>query len=70
MSVAHQLLDIIIAGILAGGLAFAVGAVAPELAVTVGVVIASMYYFSRNPWGASDPERINEEIDALYDRML
>jgi hypothetical protein len=70
MSVAHQAVDVLVAGLIAGVSSFAIGAVAPELAVTIGVVFASMYYFSRNPWGSSQGEAYNERIDELYDRFL
>jgi hypothetical protein len=70
MSVAHQAVDVLVAGLIAGVSSFAIGAVAPELAVTIGVVLASMYYFSRNPWGSSQGEAYNERIDELYDRFL
>lgn len=70
MSFAHQLVDIIISGLIAGLSTFLFGAVAPELAVTLGVILASMYYFSRNPWGSQSGEEINERIDDLYERYL
>jgi hypothetical protein len=39
---------------------------------SVGIVLASMYYFSRNPWGSSYERgrSYNERIDAAYDRVL
>jgi hypothetical protein len=47
-----------------------VGAVAPRYALVIGVVLASSYYFSRNPWGSPEGDRINEYIDDVYDRYL
>lgn len=70
MSFAYQAVDIVIAGLVAGVSSFLLGAVAPNLAVTIGVVLASMYYFSRNPWGSSHGEEYNAQIDDLYDRIL
>ena len=70
MSVAHQVVDILLSGVIAGVTTFLVSAVAPEYALVLGVVLASMYYFSRNPWGSQDGDRINEVIDDAYDRFL
>jgi hypothetical protein len=70
MSFAYQVVDVVIAGLVAGVSSFLLGAVAPNLAVTIGVVLASMYYFSRNPWGSAQGEAYNEQIDDLYERFL
>ncbi|WP_136716650.1 hypothetical protein [Halorientalis salina] len=74
MSFLSQLLDVILGGLLAGLTTFALSAVVADqqLAVTVGVILASMFYFSRNPWGTNREQavEINERIDALYDRIL
>lgn len=74
MSFLSQLLDVILGGLLAGLTTFALGAVVADqqLAVTVGVILASMFYFSRNPWGTNEEQavEINDRIDALYDRIL
>lgn len=70
MSVAHQLVDVLVSGLIAGLSAFLLGAVVPQLSVTLGVIFASMYYFSRNPWGSQRGEEYNETIDDLYDRYL
>jgi hypothetical protein len=74
MSFLSQLLDVILGGLLAGLTTFALSAVVADqqLAVTVGVILASMFYFSRNPWGTTREQavEINERIDALYDRIL
>jgi ammonia channel protein AmtB len=70
MSFAHQVVDIVVAGLVAGVVTFAASAVVPGQAVNIGVLLASMYYFSRNPWGAEDGARYNDRIDALYDRYL
>ena len=70
MSFAHQLTDILVSGLIAGLSAFLFGAVAPSLAVTLGVILASMYYFSRNPWGSQNGAAINDRIDDLYERYL
>lgn len=74
MSFLSQLLDVIIGGLIAGLSTFMIGfAVADQqLAVTVGVILASMFYFSRNPWGTNREQAaaINDQIDALYERIL
>lgn len=70
MSVAHQMVDVFIAGLIAGLSAFVFGTVAPQLAVTLGVIFASMYYFSRNPWGSQRGDEFNKAIDDLYERYL
>lgn len=75
MSLRSQVLDIVIGGLIAGLTTFVLGNFVvgdQQLAVTIAVILASMYYFSRNPWGAT-PEQgraINERIDAAYDRVL
>ncbi|AQL42400.1 hypothetical protein BV210_06585 [Halorientalis sp. IM1011] len=74
MSFLHQVLDILIGGLIAGlshfMLSFAIAD--PNLPVTIGVILASMYYFSRNPWGGSREQgrRWNRRIDKMYDKVL
>ena len=70
MSVAHQVVDVIVSGVIAGLSSFLLSAFAPGLAVTIGVILASMYYFSRNPWGSQNGDAINDQLDDLYDRYL
>ena len=70
MSLVHQVVDILLSGAIAGATTFLVSAVAPRYALVIGVVLASMYYFSRNPWGSPEGDRINEFIDDAYDRFL
>ncbi|WP_049902687.1 hypothetical protein [Halococcus agarilyticus] len=66
MSIAHQVVDILVSGLSS----FLLSAFAPQLAVTIGVILASMYYFSRNPWGSQNGEEINDQVDDLYERYL
>ena len=70
MSVAHQMVDVLISGVIAGLSSFLLSAFAPRLAVTIGVILASMYYFSRNPWGSQNGDAINDQLDDLYERYL
>jgi hypothetical protein len=72
MSFAYQLLDLLVAGLLAGVGTFLLVPVAGQTGLTVGVVLACMYYFSRNPYGSSTERgaEYNEYIDGLYDRVL
>ena len=70
MSVAHQTVDVLVSGLIAGLSSFLLSAFAPRLAVTIGVILASMYYFSRNPWGSQNGDAINDRVDELYDRYL
>ncbi|WP_435077022.1 hypothetical protein [Halococcus sp. AFM35] len=70
MSVAHQIVDVLVSGVIAGFSAFVLSAAAPRFAVTIGVILASMYYFSRNPWGSQDGDALNRRIDDLYERYL
>lgn len=70
MSFTHQLVDILISGAIAGLSAFLFSAVVPQFAVTIGVILASMYYFSRNPWGSQTGDEINDQIDELYEQYL
>ncbi|MFC7228497.1 hypothetical protein N0B31_13880 [Salinirubellus salinus] len=66
---AYQVVDIVVSGLIAGFTAFSLSVALPRLSVTIAVVLASAYYFSRNPWGG-DGERFNEQIDDLYERFL
>jgi hypothetical protein len=68
-SFAHQVVDIVVSGFIAGFTAFSLSAALPRLSVTLAVVLASAFYFSRNPWGGNG-ERFNEQIDDLYERYL
>lgn len=70
MSMAYQVVDVVIAALLAGLSSFLLSAILPQFAVTTGIVLACMYYFSRNPWGAADGAAYNERIDEMYDRLL
>jgi hypothetical protein len=72
MSFLYQVVDIVLAGLIAGLSSFLLTFLTPDsqLAVTVGVVLASMYYFSRNPWGGGDAEALNAAIDDAYARVL
>ena len=69
MAFAYQVLDIVIAGILAGVTAFALASVTPRIATDMGVLFAALYYFSRNPWGGNG-EDINEAVDGVYAKLL
>ena len=69
MAFAYQVLDIVIAGILAGVTTFALASVAPRIATDMGVLFAALYYFSRNPWGGNG-EEINEAVDGVYARLV
>jgi hypothetical protein len=68
-SFAYQVVDIVLSGLIAGFTAFSLSLALPRLAVTISVVLAAAYYFSRNPWGG-DGERFNEQVDDLYERFL
>jgi hypothetical protein len=72
MSTAHQIVDILFAGLVAGAVAFGVSVVSPRAAVSVGVAAASAFYFSRHPWGVSSEAgtEYNDAIDEAYDRYL
>ncbi|WP_256685028.1 hypothetical protein [Halococcus qingdaonensis] len=70
MSVAYQIVDVLIAGMVAGLSAFVLSAITPRFSVTIGVILASMYYFSRNPWGSQNGDDLNRRIDDLYERYL
>jgi hypothetical protein len=69
MSFAFQVLDVLIAGILAGVTAFVLATVSPSVATDVGVLFAALYYFSRNPWGGNG-EEINGAIDEVYATLV
>ncbi|WP_276270664.1 hypothetical protein [Haloarcula litorea] len=67
----HQLVDLLVAALIAGTSTVLWGLVAPPVvAVWLASLFAAIYYFSRNPWGSPRGERYNEFIDDLYDRYL
>ena len=70
MSLKRQLLDMAIAGLVAGLSTFMIGFIALEPALTIGVALASIYYFSRYPWGSQHGEKYNKQIDDFYDEHL
>jgi hypothetical protein len=72
MSTAHQVVDILVAGVFAGVVAFALSLVSPRAATSVGVAAAAAFYFSRHPWGVSTEDGVeyNERIDELYEQYL
>ncbi|MCT9095346.1 hypothetical protein [Haloarchaeobius sp. HME9146] len=70
MSIARQLFDVLVAGVLAFVILFLGSYVAPQLASTLAILVACGFYFSRYPWGSQDGTKINDRIDDLYDRYL
>jgi hypothetical protein len=71
MSLLHQIVDIVIGGLLAGVMTFALSAIiAPYLAISMGAFFAAMYYFSRNPWGSPNGDEYNDAIDEFYESVL
>lgn len=70
MSLARQLFDLLLAGAIAGALTAVIAPFAPDSAALIAVMVASMFYFSRYPWGAKEGAEYNERIDAIYDRLL
>lgn len=70
MSFAYQVVDVLVAGVLAGLSSFVLVPLLGEMAVTLGVMLASMYYFSRNPYGSDRGMEYNDRIDDLYARFL
>ncbi|WP_254821078.1 hypothetical protein [Haloglomus halophilum] len=72
MSTAHQIVDILLAGLIAGLVAFPMSLVAPRAATSVGVAAAAAFYFSRHPWGVDEASgrEYNEQLDDLYERYL
>ena len=67
MSLKHQLFDILLAGIIAGLATFTISFVAFQAALAIGLALASMYYFSRYPWGSQNGEEYNDLIDEFYE---
>lgn len=67
MSLKYQLFDILLAGIIAGLSTFMISFVAFEAALAIGLALASMYYFSRYPWGSQNGEEYNDIIDKFYE---
>lgn len=70
MSNYHQLVDIIIAGLIGGLVSFLISHIAISVSTTVGVALACMYYFSRHPWGSQHGDKYNEMIEDLFDEHL
>lgn len=70
MAKSHQLVDIVLTGFVAGLTTFIVSFFTLDLALAVGMTLASGFYFSRHPWASQDGNEINEEINQLYDSIL
>ncbi|WP_267641919.1 hypothetical protein [Haloarchaeobius amylolyticus] len=70
MSIARQLFDVVVAGVLAFVILLVGSVLAPELAQTLAIIVACGFYFSRYPWGSQDGSAINDRIDDLYDSYL
>lgn len=70
MSVYRRLFDALIAVVLSAVTIAVTAPVVPGLAQSLGMLAAASFYFSRNPWGSDDGDRINDRIDGLYDRYL
>ncbi|PSP99148.1 hypothetical protein BRC89_05595 [Halobacteriales archaeon QS_4_70_19] len=72
MSTAHQVVDILLAGLIAGIVAFPMSVIAPRAATSVGVAAAAAFYFSRYPWGVDEESgrEYNRQLDDVYDRYL
>lgn len=68
MSLKHQIFDMLLAGIIAGLSTFMISFVAFEVALTIGLALGSMYYFSRYPWGSQNGKEYNELIDEFYEK--
>jgi len=67
----HQLVDLLVAALIAGTSTVIWGFVAPPaVALWIATLFAAIYYFSRNPWGTPNGDAYNELIDDLYDRYL
>jgi len=67
----HQLVDLLLAALIAGTSTVLWGLVAPPaIALWIATLFAAVYYFSRNPWGSPQGAAYNEWIDDLYDRYL
>jgi len=67
----HQFVDLLVAALIAGTTTVIWGLAAPPaVALLIATLFASMYYFSRNPWGSPKGAAYNEWIDDLYDRYL
>ncbi len=71
MTLTRQLVDLSFSGLVAGSVTLALSTVVDaNTASLVAVLLATMYYFSRYPWGSRDGERYNARIDAFYDEYL
>jgi len=67
----HQVVDLLVAALIAGSSTVLWGLVAPPgVALWLATLFAAVYYFSRNPWGSPRGDAYNEWIDELYDRFL
>ncbi|MDS0280609.1 hypothetical protein [Haloarcula onubensis] len=67
----HQFVDLLVAALIAGTTTFLWSLfVPPAFALWIATLFASMYYFSRNPWGSPKGAAYNEWIDDLYDQYL
>ncbi|WP_324756416.1 hypothetical protein [Haloarcula montana] len=71
MSRLYQLVDLLIAALIAGTSTFIWQSVlGPAIALWLSTLFAAIYYFSRNPWGSPRGEQFNEWIDDIYEEFL
>jgi hypothetical protein len=71
MSRLYQVVDLLIAALIAGTSTFIWQAVlGPAVALWLSTLFAAIYYFSRNPWGSPRGEQFNEWIDDIYEEFL
>ena len=72
MPIIRQGFDLILAIIFAIGFATTLTLVGLDTssAEMLGVILGTVYYFSRYPWGRPGGEKYNETIDELYERYF
>lgn len=70
MSSMHQVLDIILAGVIAGLATFMISFVSISISLPMGMTLASGFYFSRHPWGSQRGTEINDKFDEFYENKL
>ena len=69
MSTKYQILDIILAGLVAGLTTFMISFVSVDLSLPIGMTFASGFYFSRHPWGSQRGSEINDKIEDFYNSL-
>lgn len=68
MTSSRQWVEMVLSLVFAVAVTILLTPIVPDLAPTAGAVLATMYFFSRYPWGGR--AETNAQLDAFFDEHL